>query len=75
LPPELAVIVWSSATMVPCETDGAPPWPSAFPIATTASPTFTEDELAKLTVGSPVRPSTLITAMSALGFAAIRCAV
>src|SRR5260370_39653726 len=76
LPPSLAVMVWSSAVMLPCETSGVPPWPSAFPSATIGSPTLTEDELAKLTVGRPdTLPSVWINAMSALGPTPITWAV
>src|SRR5260370_691214 len=68
LPPSLAVMVWSSAVILPCETSGVPPWPRAFPRATIGSPTLTEDELAKLTVGRPdTLPSIWINALSALG--------
>src|SRR5439155_186302 len=65
LPPELAVIVWSSAVIWPDVTLGAPPRPNAFPSATTVSPTSSDDESANLTVGRPdTLPSIWITAMS-----------
>ncbi len=76
LPPSLAVIVWSRAVMLPCDTSGVPPWPSALPIATIGSPILTEDELAKLTVGKPAMlPSIWIRAMSELGSTPITCAL
>jgi hypothetical protein len=75
-PPSLAVIVWSSAVTWPCVACGAPPRPSALPIATTVSPTCTDDESANCTVG---RPETLwsiwITATSCESLTPTTCAV
>src|SRR6266566_2563912 len=65
--PSLAVMVWSMASTWPCVTVGAPPWPSALPSASTASPALTLDESARVTVGRPETPSIWISATSAVG--------
>src|SRR5256885_9859482 len=51
--PSLAVIVWLRAVTWPWVTRGAPPWPSALPRVTTVSPTWSDEESANVTVGSP----------------------
>ena len=52
-PSSLAVMDWLSATTLPDTTDGVPPLPSAFPMATTFWPTVTVDESPRGTVCRP----------------------
>src|SRR6266849_3408156 len=73
--PSLAVMVWSTESTWPCVTVGAPPWPSALPSASTASPTLTLDESARVTVGRPETLSIWISATSAVGETPMTCAV
>src|SRR5207249_5349334 len=47
------VIVRFSAVIDPLVTVGVPPFPRAFPMATTLCPSDREDESPRLTVGSP----------------------
>ncbi len=64
-PSSLAVMAWFSPVTVPDTTEGVPPLPSALPMATTLSPTLTE-ELASVTVCRFEAPCSWSTAMSLL---------
>src|SRR6185312_9809755 len=74
-PPVLAVISCASAVTWPWVALGVPPLPPALPKAATRSPTWTPVLSASSTVGSPVMPSTWISATSAFGDTPMTCAL
>ena len=63
-PSSLAVMDWLSAVTLPVTTDGWPPLPSAFPMATTLWPVLTVAELPRLTVVRPEASCSCRTATS-----------
>ena len=63
-PSSLAVMDWLSDVTLPVTTDGCPPLPSAFPMATTFWPTVTVEESPKVTVCRPDAFCSCSTAMS-----------
>ena len=63
------VIVRFSAVIDPLVTVGVPPFPRAFPMATTLCPGDREDESPRLTVGSPDAPWIWSKATSSVGSA------
>ena len=60
-------IDWPTAVTLPLVTAGAPPRPSALPMATTCCPIDTVEESANVTVGRPRTPSTCRSATSEEG--------
>src|ERR1700686_52212 len=66
-PGSVAVTVWPSAVTVPDESVGAPPRPSALPIAVTLSPTDTCEESPTGTVGRSDALASCSTATSSVG--------
>jgi hypothetical protein len=60
----LAVMVWFRAVTFPVVTLGVPPVPPAFPMAVTACPSVSFEELPTLTVASPDTPGRRSNAMS-----------
>ncbi len=70
-----AVMSWFRAEMLPSVTVGAPPRPSALPMATTLWPTDSVEESATVTVGRPDTPWIWRSATSSVGSAPITFAI